>query len=87
VTSRETVDARKTRFDNQAALALARSVDRIINIQGKKVITLNIKDDAPDDATLLAALMGPSGNLRAPTLRQGRTLIVGFAPEVYQQEL
>jgi len=27
---------------------------------------------------LLGLLLGPTGNLRAPTFRKGRTLIVGF---------
>jgi hypothetical protein len=30
--------------------------------------------------------MGPSGNLRAPTLKIGDTLIVGFNPDLYQQQ-
>jgi hypothetical protein len=30
--------------------------------------------------------MGPSGNLRAPTLKMGGTLIVGFNPDLYGQE-
>ena len=28
-------------------------------------------------------ILGPTGNLRAPTLRKGKTLIVGFHPEMY----
>jgi len=29
-------------------------------------------------ATLKGLLLGPTGNIRTPTLRKGRTLIVGF---------
>ena len=32
-------------------------------------------------------LLGPTGNLRAPTLRQGKTLLVGFSEDAYQQNL
>ena len=34
---------------------------------------------------LLAYLMGPTGNLRAPTARVGRTLLVGFTEEAYRE--
>ena len=32
-------------------------------------------------------LIGPSGNLRAPTLRRGRTLLVGFDEATYAKVL
>jgi hypothetical protein len=34
---------------------------------------------------LAAAILGPSGNLRAPTIRIGDTLLVGFNEAAYQQ--
>jgi hypothetical protein len=39
--------------------------------------------ERPDAATLTGLLLGPTGNLRAPTLRTGRTLIVGFDEATY----
>jgi hypothetical protein len=33
------------------------------------------------------ALLGPTGNLRAPTLRKGKTLLVGFNEEIYESVL
>jgi hypothetical protein len=80
-------DAGKERRGAAAALELARSVDRVVAGKGKKVVTFDMKADPPDDATLLAHLLGPTGNLRAPTLRKGRTLVVGFNPEAYEQVL
>src|SRR5437588_604087 len=76
-------DAGKERRGAEDALALARTVDRIVVARGKKVITFT-KKDRPDDATLLAHLLGPTGNLRAPTVRQGNTLLVGFSEEAYR---
>lgn len=35
----------------------------------------------PDDATLLAHVLGPTGNLRAPTIRSGKAVYVGFNEE------
>ncbi len=44
-----------------------------------------MKKDAPDDETLAGLVLGPTGNLRAPTLRTGTTLFVGFSEEAYRQ--
>jgi len=55
--------------------------------KGKKIVTFDMKAEPPEDETLLAHLLGPTGNLRAPTLRQGKTLLVGFSEEVYHQVL
>ena len=35
----------------------------------------------PKDADILALMLGPTGNLRAPTFRVGKTLYVGFPRE------
>ena len=35
----------------------------------------------------VGALLGPTGNLRAPALRVGKTLLVGFSEEVYREQL
>ena len=55
--------------------------------KGKKVIHLDLRRDKPDRATLDGVLIGPSGNLRAPTLRRGRTLLVGFDEATYAKVL
>ena len=81
----EQVDARKVRLQRDDALALAREVNEIYATRGQKVIHLNLKKDPPDDETLIKLLIGPSGNLRAPTLRKGKTLIVGFDEPTYEQ--
>jgi arsenate reductase-like glutaredoxin family protein len=81
------VDAGKKRFSEDEALALLAGVDTLIATKGKKVETFDLKKNRPDDDTLLARMMGPTGNLRAPTARVGRTLVVGFNPEVYAQVL
>ena len=80
----EQIDARKKKMPAADALALARQVDRIVAAKGSKVVTLDLKKDQPDAETLLAVLLGPTGNLRAPTFRIGRTLVVGFHEETYR---
>jgi arsenate reductase-like glutaredoxin family protein len=66
-------------------MAILKTVDELYVSKGKKVGYYNLKKDRPDEATLKALLLGPTGNLRSPTLRKGRTLIVGFNQEHYDQ--
>jgi arsenate reductase-like glutaredoxin family protein len=77
-------DASKKPRSKAEALALARTVDRIVAAKGKKTVTIDMNKQRPDDDTLLGHLLGPTGNLRAPAIRKGKTLLVGFNPEVYQ---
>ena len=55
--------------------------------RGKKVVSFDMKSNPPDDETLAAHLLRPTGNLKAPTLRRGETLLVGFNEEAYRQVL
>jgi len=60
-------------------------VDTVVVARGKKAVTFNMKKDPPDDDTLAAHLLGPTGNLRAPTIRYGKTLLVGFGDAAYAE--
>ena len=78
---KETVNAVKVRFEPKQALKMAREAGRVVVAKGKKVVTFDMKHDAPDDETLLKHLIGPSGKLRAPVIRRGSTLLIGFNEE------
>ena len=81
------VDARKTRLGATEALRMLDGVDELWATKGKQVIEVSLKGQRPARAELLALLMGPSGNLRAPTLRVGRRLLVGFDEAMYRKAL
>ena len=83
----ETVDANKVRYDKKAALALLEGIEKLVAARGKRITVFDLKKDRPDDATLLGFLLGPTGNLRAPTARVGKTLVVGFNEDAYRQVL
>ena len=76
-------DAKKATIKGDAALALLDDIDEIYSAKGKKVIHVDLRKERPDKAGLRDLLLGPTGNLRAPTLRKGRTLIVGFDETTY----
>lgn len=84
VTTVEQIDARKKKMPADDALALAKQVDRIVAAKGSKVVTFDLQTDKPDAESLKAVLLGPTGNLRAPTFRVGRTLVVGFHEATYR---
>jgi hypothetical protein len=81
------VNASREKKGRAEALALARSARRVVVGRGKKVIVFDLASDPPDDDTLAAHLLGPSGNLKAPTLRVGQTLLVGFNEQAYREWL
>ena len=59
-------------------------MDGIYAAKGKRVVHMDLRRDKPAKTDLLGVLLGPTGNLRAPTLRKGRTLIVGFDEATYK---
>ena len=66
------------------ARGLLESASRLIALKGKKIGEFSLTGDVSDEA--VAAMLGPTGNLRAPTIRRGKTLVVGFNQEVFEQE-
>src|SRR5262249_54612144 len=79
--------ASKERKGQAEALALARSAAKVVVGRGKKVGVFDMKNGPPDDETLLADLLAPTGNLQAPALRHGTPLLVGFSEEAYRSTL
>ena len=77
---KETVSASQ-KLGRDAAYDIARASKKIIVSKGKKVTTFTV-DGEPEEA-LLDAMLGPTGNLRAPTIRVGKTVLVGFNEEAY----
>ena len=51
--------------------------------KGKKVSEIDLKKERPDDDALVKMMLGPTGNLRAPTIKVGKTVLIGFHPETY----
>lgn len=74
-------DARKERFEPEAALALVREASRLYVSKGKKMLTFDMQQNPPSDEELLSAIIGPSGFLRAPVIRIGSRMFVGFSRE------
>jgi arsenate reductase-like glutaredoxin family protein len=87
VTVAEQADAKKATIKGDAALRVLKDVDELYVARGKRIVHVDLRGDKPPRAELLGLLLGPTGNLRAPTLRRKRTLIVGFDEATYKDLL
>ena len=81
IPTEQIVDARKEALAGEAAWQLLQTVGEILVAKGKKVQTFNPRVD--DKELILAAALGRTGNLRAPALRVGDRLLVGFGEGLY----
>jgi arsenate reductase-like glutaredoxin family protein len=52
---------------------------------GRKVEHFDLKKKRPDDDILAGLLLGRSGTLRAPVIRTGKKLVVGFNADIYRE--
>ena len=84
IEARETVPASRKLGDAEAK-KLARAARRVVVAKGKKVSAFEPKGRATRD--VVGAMLGPTGNLRAPTIRAGNTVLVGFNEEAYADAL
>lgn len=62
-------------------------MDEIYATKGARRVHVDLRVGKVDASTLKSLLIGPSGRLRAPTLRVGRTLLVGFDESAYRKAL
>lgn len=60
-------------------------MSKLLVAKGKTVTRVDLKKDGLADVELAALLLGPTGNLRAPTLKCGKTVVVGFNEELYEE--
>ena len=81
------MDAKKQTITGDRALGVLAGVDELYVAKGMGVVHVDVGKDKPARADLLKLLLGPTGNLRAPTIRKGRILLVGFDEASYKRVL
>ncbi len=81
------MDATKDRKGAKEALRIAREASEIVVAKRGKVVRVRMAKDAPTDAELRALVLGPTGNLRAPTMRIGKKLLIGFDETILGEAL
>lgn len=78
---KETIPASR-KLSRKDAGELAKAASRVVVAKGKKVSEFKGGSASKD---VVDAMLGPTGNLRAPTLRAGKTVVVGFNEEVFEE--
>jgi hypothetical protein len=73
--------SKKQPLTDTDAKALLASVSEVVVAKGKAVRTVPAKEATLDD------LKGPTGNFRAPMVRLGKRLLVGFHEETLREGL
>lgn len=66
---------------------MAREANEIWASKGTKLVHLDLRKNEVSDDEILKIIVGPTGNLRAPTLRVGKVLLVGFDESTYSKVL
>lgn len=81
------MDAKKDRRGEDEAAQLLEGMTRLIVAKGKKVLEWDLTKQPPTAEEIRKNVLGPSGNLRAPTAVRGKTVLVGFNDDVYDSGL
>jgi hypothetical protein len=79
----ERVEARKTKIEADAAWNILKTASVVTIAKGKKILTFDPAKDNKEE--ILKHAMGPSGSLRAPTLRVKDGFVIGFTEDLYEK--
>ena len=67
------------------AKTIAKASAKVYVAKGKKLDVFDMKTAAISE--VVEKMLGPTGNLRAPTMRVGKTTVVGFNEETFDTVL
>jgi len=67
------------------ARSIAKESSKVLVAKGKKLDVFDMKDAKVSE--VVEKMLGPTGNLRAPTMRIGKVTVVGFNDEAYAEVL
>jgi hypothetical protein len=84
IEAKESVSASK-KLGAKDAAALAKAAARVVVAKGSKVSEFAPGGKASKE--IVDAMLGPTGNLRAPCIRVGKTVLVGFHADAYRSAL
>ena len=74
-------------IEGDDALSILAGAERLYVAKGRKTVEVDLEDGRPEDEELLALMLGRTGKLRAPTLKAGKTVVVGFNAELLDEAL
>jgi len=78
-------DARKNILKESDAKKLIGSAKSLYLLRGKTSLHFNLEKEKPDKAVMEKMILGRTGNLRAPAIKYGQNLIIGFNENTYRK--
>ena len=81
------MDARKERYEASDLRKLMRGAKSVLVAKGKKSERFDLTEGGDVWKRMTQVAIGPTGNLRAPTLKLGNRWIVGFGEDAWIEEL
>jgi len=60
-------------------------VNEVYAAKGKKSVHVDLRKEKIDAETMSKFILGPTGNLRAPTVWVGKIMLVGFNEDAYKK--
>lgn len=84
---KEVVSANKTAIVPEEAMKILRAAEELHVTKGTRVLDIKLTEQPLSEAELQALIIGPSGKLRAPAIKSGKKLIVGFDEQMYSRQL
>ncbi len=85
IVPKERTNAKKDPIQANDVLDVLKDCSELHVTKGRAVMEIKLGKAAPDPSTLRSLLVGPTGKLRAPTLRSGKRMVVGFDMAMYEQ--
>lgn len=85
VAVRETADAKQQRYTAADLPGLMQGASEVLVARGKQSRTFRPGTDKGAWKEIAEVAIGPTGNLRAPTLRRGKRWIVGFGEDAWRE--
>jgi arsenate reductase-like glutaredoxin family protein len=82
---RERVDARRTRIGPSALSKVVDGAKTVLVSNGRSVARYDLKGSGRASSEMYARMVGPTGNLRAPTLKRGGLVVVGYHADSMQE--
>lgn len=79
----EVVDTRKEKITEDGAWELLKAAQELVVGRGKKFEIFHPAQDEKE--VILKACLGRTGNLRAPALKIGKRMVIGFNDAMYEQ--
>ncbi|MBA63874.1 MAG: hypothetical protein CMJ76_16085 [Planctomycetaceae bacterium] len=71
----------------EKAISLLDGATHLYAAKGKNMLRLNLEEQIADEDTIARFMLGPTGNLRAPTMIINNIVLVGFNQELYDEVL